>query len=85
MCLGKPVIVSGAGGVGELLNEGVNGFHIPSKSPEALAEKIIYFCKNPDKINTMGAKSRERIESDFNSERMIGETYQLFRSIVSRQ
>lgn len=85
MCLGKPVIVSGTGGVEELVDEGVNGFHVPSKSPSALAEKILLCCNKGNDLKKMGEKSRERIESHFNSTRMIEETYHLFSSIVSLQ
>lgn len=85
MCLGKPVIVSGTGGVEELVDEGINGYHVPARSPEALAEKILLCYQNRDKLTAMGESGKERIRRQFNSDRMIEETYQLFRSIVSLQ
>jgi L-malate glycosyltransferase len=82
MCLGKPVIVSGTGGVGELVDEGITGYHIPPRSPSALAEKIMICYSNRDKLFIMGAKGRDKIEKEFNSVRMIDETYKLFKSLV---
>jgi L-malate glycosyltransferase len=85
MCLSKPILVSGKGGIGELVDEGVNGFHVESESAEALAEKIKYCYGNRHLMAEMGARSKRRIETNFNSEAMIDNTYHLFRSIVSVQ
>jgi glycosyltransferase involved in cell wall biosynthesis len=85
MSLSKPVVVSGTGGVEELVEEGTTGFHIPSRSPETIAEKILYFCKNRNTLPAMGKRAKERIETRFNSRQMVEETYQLFSSMLSRQ
>jgi glycosyltransferase involved in cell wall biosynthesis len=85
MCLGKPILVSGKGGIDELVDEGVNGFHVPAASAEALAEKIRYCYENRHLMSEMGARSKERVETSFNSGLMIEKTYHLFRSIVSVQ
>ncbi|MGD0583009.1 MAG: glycosyltransferase family 4 protein [Bacteroidales bacterium] len=85
MCLGKPVLVSGEGGVNELVDEGSNGFHVPAASAEAIADKIRYCFENRQMMPLMGARSRERIETKFNSGLMIEQTYHLLRSMLSRQ
>jgi len=85
MCLGKPVIASGTGGVEELIDEGINGYHVPAKSPAALAEKILLCYQNKSGLPEMGRRGKEKIRTDFSSGRMIEETYQLFRSMVSLQ
>jgi glycosyltransferase involved in cell wall biosynthesis len=85
MCLGKPIITSGTGGVAELVDEGVNGFHIPSRSPSAIAGKILLCHNAVNDLKKMGEKSRERIKSQFSSAKMIEETFHLFSSIVSLQ
>lgn len=85
MCLGKPVIVSGTGGVGELIKEGINGYHLPAKSSKALAEKVLLCYQNRDNLPAMGSMGKERIRTEFSSGRMIEETYQFFRSMVSLQ
>lgn len=85
MCLGKPVLVSGTGGVDELVDEGKTGFHITAASAEAIAEKLIYCFENRHLMPSMGEKAKERIETSFNPEQMTDQTFHLFRSIVSRQ
>jgi glycosyltransferase involved in cell wall biosynthesis len=83
MSLSKPVIASGSGGVGELIEEGITGYHIRSKSPELLAEKILQCYENRNTLHMMGDSARRRIETKFNSELMIEETYNLFKSMLS--
>jgi glycosyltransferase involved in cell wall biosynthesis len=83
MSLSKPVIASGSGGVGELIEEGITGYHIRSKSPELLAEKILRCYENRNTLHMMGDSARRRIETKFNSEQMTGETYSLFKSMLS--
>ena len=85
MCLAKPLLVSGIGGIGELVDEGVNGFHVEAASPEALAEKIKYFYENRNLLPEMGLRSRQRVETSFNSSLVVENTYNLFRSMVSVQ
>ncbi len=40
MAMGTPVIASEVGGLAFLIRDGVNGFHVPTRDPEALAERI---------------------------------------------
>ncbi len=85
MCLAKPLLVSGVGGIGELVDEGVNGFHIEAASPKALAEKIKYCYENRQLLPEMGARSKLLVETSFNSSLVVEKTYNLFRSILSDQ
>ncbi len=41
MAMGTPVIASEVGGLAHLVQHGVNGFHVPSRDPEALAARIL--------------------------------------------
>jgi len=40
MAMGTPVIASEVGGLAFLVQDNINGFHVPSRDPEALAERI---------------------------------------------
>ena len=85
MCLGKPVIASGIGGVGELVMDGVTGFFVPAKSPQSIAEKITYFHNNRKAISLMGKEGKERIEKDFSPEKMIDSTYSVFKELSGKK
>lgn len=75
MAIGRPVITTDVPGCRETVIDGVNGFLVPKWNPQALAEKIIYFIENPDKIIQMGKESyklaQERFDSHKVNERML--------------
>ena len=60
MAHGRPVIVSQGAGACELVEEGVEGFVVPMRSPDAIAEKIDWLKQHPDRCKEMGAKARAR-------------------------
>jgi glycosyltransferase involved in cell wall biosynthesis len=82
MCLAKPVIVTEKGGSKELVTEGINGYVVPAKSPEALAEKIELCFRNRDYLPDMGAMSLKRIREDFSPQKMIDQTYNVFEEVL---
>jgi glycosyltransferase involved in cell wall biosynthesis len=83
MCLSKPVLASGRGGVGELIEEGVNGYFVKEGSAEAIAEKILLCYNSRDRMGEMGLKSRNRIVTHFNPGNMIDQTLELFETVAS--
>lgn len=65
MAMGRPVITSDAPGCRETVNEGVNGFMVPVRNPEALAKAMMDFVRQPDLIDSMGTESRAMAERRF--------------------
>jgi D-inositol-3-phosphate glycosyltransferase len=59
MATGTPVIASEVGGLAFLIRDGENGFHVPSRDPEALAERIYELLVNPGCRNLLGRQARE--------------------------
>lgn len=66
MAMGRPVITTDAVGCRETVVDGVNGFLIPIRDPEALAQAMLRFIENPELIKTMGRESRRLAEERFN-------------------
>ena len=62
MACGVPVVVTDTGENEKWIDSGKNGFIIPVKQPEILAEKIIYLLKNENTRKEFGEKSRKIIE-----------------------
>lgn len=58
MAYGKPVIVTEGTGAKDMVTENYNGFVVPIRSPDAIAEKIQYFYDNPNEIRRMGRNAR---------------------------
>jgi len=59
MSMGRPVITTDAPGCRETVVDGENGFLVPVKSVEALAEAMKAFIVDPSLAAKMGQKSRE--------------------------
>ncbi len=62
MAMGRPVIASEVGGLAYLVQDGVNGYHVPTRDPEALAERIYELLTNVDCREAMGIAARHYAE-----------------------
>jgi glycosyltransferase involved in cell wall biosynthesis len=82
MCLAKPAIVTEKGGSKELVTDHINGYVVPSKSSEALAERIEFCYNNRNRLKDMGLKSLKRILEDFSPQRMVDGTYNVFKEVL---
>lgn len=63
MAYGRPVIVSSGAGAADLVEEGVNGFIVPPRDPQAILDKILYFKNNPSAIAEMGQHAKQAAAS----------------------
>lgn len=62
---GVPTIGTAAGGVPELIDDGVEGLLVPPKAPEALAEAILRIAQTPDFARQLSTTGRARIARDY--------------------
>ncbi|HKP93988.1 MAG TPA: glycosyltransferase family 4 protein [Chthoniobacterales bacterium] len=60
MASGLPLIVSRNAGGEDLIVEGQTGFLVPAGTPSAIAEKIEWFVRNPDRLPSMRAAARAK-------------------------
>ncbi|MFZ1627023.1 MAG: glycosyltransferase [Candidatus Moraniibacteriota bacterium] len=60
---GLPLLVSGTGGMQELVTDGVNGYFIDPSEPAFFAEKLVTLADQPDTVTAFGAESRCRAET----------------------
>lgn len=63
MASGVPVIVSENTGAKDVVTNGEDGFVIPIRDAESLAEKILYFYDNKNVTDEMGRIARQKAES----------------------
>jgi len=59
MSQGLPIIITPNTGGADLVAERETGFLIPIRSPEAIAEKLVWFSENRDRIPKMGRKAQK--------------------------
>ncbi len=67
MAMARPIITTDAPGCRETVVHGVNGFLVPPRDVNALAEAMEQFIRQPDLIITMGQASRKLAEERFDA------------------
>ena len=65
MAMGRPIITTDTQGCRETVKDGVNGFLVPIKNIQALAEKMIWFIDHPEAIQVMGQQSYQYVLKKF--------------------
>lgn len=65
MAMGRPVVTTDAPGCRETVIDGLNGFLVPPRDPEELAQAMRRFLETPSLITEMGAESRKLAEERF--------------------
>ncbi|MDP9370298.1 MAG: glycosyltransferase, partial [Chloroflexota bacterium] len=65
MACGRPVVGSAVGGITFTIAEGVTGFLVPPRDPEALAARLRELLDRPGLRDRMGRAARERVERFF--------------------
>jgi D-inositol-3-phosphate glycosyltransferase len=59
MAMGAPVIASEVGGLAHLVQHGYNGYHVPSRDPEALAARILELLQDAGLRARLGRQAQE--------------------------
>jgi len=79
MAMGKPVITTDSVGCRDTVDEGENGFIIPSENSEALRQALLRFLQlNPEDRAEMGRKSREKALREFSNEAVLRQYIRVF-------
>lgn len=65
MAFGRPPVVSAIGGLVEVVEDGVTGWHVPPNDPAALARKIAGILTDPGRWRRFPIDARSRYEAMF--------------------
>lgn len=77
---GVPAVASHVDGIGEVVQEGRNGFLVPPGNAEAMAAAVIRLLKDEPLRQTMGEQARSSV-SDFSVEKMLKDYSDLYENI----
>ena len=69
--IGRPIVTTNSIGCKDVVDDGVNGFLIPVKDSEALAEKLRILIEDKDLRVRMGMAAREKAEQEFSIRKVI--------------
>jgi colanic acid/amylovoran biosynthesis glycosyltransferase len=84
MSCGLPVVTTDCGGMAEAVTDGVAGFLVPLRDPQAMGTALIKLAQNPNLRLRMGAAGRARILKDFKLEDQISAFTALFKRAMDR-
>lgn len=76
--MGKPVIATNVGAMGEYIEDGITGILVPPRDSKALADAICETLVNPKKLDMMTNAVKGRNESDTDGWKNIVERYMVF-------
>lgn len=65
MASGLPVVATDKTGATECVTTGVDGFVVPARNVDALAEAILWCYQHPDRLIAMGKSARTKVEQRF--------------------
>lgn len=74
-----PVVTTNSGGIAEIIADGVNGYFV-ERSPVAVAEKIIWLCKNQSAIAEAGRLGFDAVKTQFGYERFCQQMNEIVTS-----
>ena len=83
MAAGKPVVATGAGGVLDIIENGVNGYLVPCKDPEKMAEAIEKIILDKEKAKRIGIYARKRVSEKFTLDHQISAIQELYDNIFA--
>jgi len=85
MAVGLPVLSTDCGGVPELINNDKEGWVVPTRNPNAIANSIIDFTKLPQgQIETVRLAARRKVEQQHSEEMMIAGMTVLYKKVLSK-
>jgi rhamnosyl/mannosyltransferase len=83
MACEKPVICTEIGTGTSFINQnGMTGLVVPPRDPDALAQAINNILTNSELRSGLGERGRVRAFNEFNSEKMVKRTYDLYRELL---
>lgn len=83
MAAGKPVVGCAAGGVPEIVQDGMQGVLVPPEDPLALAGALRALAADPERRRSMGERARERAEA-FDHRALAAHTVSCYREAQAR-
>ncbi len=85
MSCGLPVVATTAGGIPEIIDDGVNGLLVPPRSPESLAKSLAKILSDKQARIAMAKKAREKVEQSYSLERVVKMTEEYILEAVRKK
>jgi L-malate glycosyltransferase len=81
MACGRPIVATRAGGIPEIVEDGVNGALVPPRDAASLAAAIVRALKDEGWRRRMGEAGLARVRERFTVDRMVSETAAVYKRL----
>jgi glycosyltransferase involved in cell wall biosynthesis len=81
MACARPIVATRAGGIPEIVEEGVNGLLVQPRDHTAMAAAIVRMLKDADLRRHMGEAGFARVQERFTVERMVSATAAVYERV----
>ena len=78
----KPVVVTNVGAIPEIVDDGVTGFVVPPRDPEALAEAIVKLLKDEKLRKQMGENAYKKLKRDLSWDKIAEKTIEVYEKAI---
>jgi len=85
MAAARPIVATTAGGIPEIVEDGVNGLLVPPRDARALADAILRALRDADLRGRLGDAGFARVNERFTVERMVAQTAAAYEQIVAQR
>ena len=79
--VGRPIVTTNSIGCKDVVDDGVNGFLVPVRDSEALAEKLRILIEDKELRVRMGKAARQKAEQEFALEKVIKKHLEIYNRI----
>jgi alpha-maltose-1-phosphate synthase len=83
MASGLPIVASDHSGADDVITDGKEGFIVPVRDVDRLAEAILWGYQHRDELRGMGRAARARIESNFTLEHYNQRMIEVYREVAA--
>jgi glycosyltransferase involved in cell wall biosynthesis len=83
MAASRPAVCTAVGGVPEMLEDGVTGYLVPPRDPDALAARLLMLLADDDGRRRFGAAARARVEAELTLGRSVEEAQRAIGEVSS--
>jgi glycosyltransferase involved in cell wall biosynthesis len=80
---GIPVVACAAGGIPEMIQDGINGYLVPKETPAALAQAIIALADDADQRQRLIQAAYKSV-ANFSIEKTVRKYIELYESVLKR-
>ncbi len=79
----KPVVATMVDGSAEVIRDGKDGFLVPPRNSEAMAERVIYLLQHPEAAHKMG-ESGFQVVGKYDYPLMVSRQEEFYRQLIAR-